>query len=208
MTPEREKALDASPHDRLRASVRVPVETIYGRFTVQAFEESSGHTHIALWCGDVTGVYIAPLVRLQSSCITSTALKVALCDCAAQLTLAFERIATEHQGVIVYLDQEGRGHGLFEKVITMAAMANGATTVTAFTNRGLLADLRSFAVAATILDALDVGRTVRLLTNNPDKIKAVIDSGRTVERLPLWTEPTEATRRYLECKRAELGHLE
>jgi len=213
MTSQHGTNHDTTNHDTtlafgLRSSGQVLVHTRFGRFAIQAFVDEFGHTHLALWRGIITDVNGPPLVRLQSACVTSTALNLSLCDCADQLTAAFVQIEAEDRGVILYLDQEGRGHGLFEKVVTMAAMVGGATTVSAFTNRGLPADVRSFGAAIAMLDALGVGPTVRLLTNNPAKIKAVCDGGRKVDRISLWIEPTETTRRYLECKRADLGHLE
>jgi 3,4-dihydroxy 2-butanone 4-phosphate synthase/GTP cyclohydrolase II len=180
--------------------------TEFGPFILHAYEFDDGSEHAALaTTGEVT--MTAPLVRLQSSCLTGTAFHALLCDCRQQLLLALERIGREG-GCVIYLDQEGRGHGLVEKVSQLDEIARGANTYEAALNRRVEPDVRHFAGASYILRQLYGNTAVRMLTNNPDKILRAEASGIVVgEREPCEPDPTPTNRSYLEAKKVFMGHL-
>jgi 3,4-dihydroxy 2-butanone 4-phosphate synthase/GTP cyclohydrolase II len=179
----------------------------YGAFNLKAFELSPDRTHLAMWLGDLSSPDPL-LVRVQSSCLTGTALGASICDCRAQVEQALAQIAQEGRGLFVYLDEEARGHGLREKVNGMVEMNQGASTVTAYTDRGLPADRRTYGDVRPILAALGTTKVLRVVTNNPAKLEALANQGYEIhERLPIEIEPTELTRHYLLTKKRELGHI-
>jgi 3,4-dihydroxy 2-butanone 4-phosphate synthase / GTP cyclohydrolase II len=181
--------------------------SVYGDFRLTAFEMAPDRTHIAMRLGDLANE-AALLVRVQSACTTGTALGAVICDCRDQVEKALALIAREGRGLFLYLDEEARGHGLREKVNGMAEMNRGASTVTAYTGRGLPADRRTYADVGPILDELKTTRNLRLITNNPAKIAALSSYGYEVkERVPIEVEPTDLTRAYLMTKKHEFGHV-
>jgi 3,4-dihydroxy 2-butanone 4-phosphate synthase/GTP cyclohydrolase II len=139
--------------------------------------------------------------------LTGDAFHSLRCDCGAQFDAALERIEDEGHGVLVYLNQEGRGIGLTNKIRAYRLQDEGADTVEANHELGLPADVRDYAPAADALEELGVER-VRLLTNNPDKVAALDDAGvRVEERIPLHVSADENVEEYLQAKRDRLGHL-
>lgn len=177
-----------------------------GEFVLHAFE-MNGREHVALVHG-APGAGNAPLVRIQSSCLTGTAFLAQLCDCRQQLQEAMRTVASEGAGIVLYLDQEGRCHGLIEKVAQLDLIAQGADTVEAAQARGRDVDLRRYGDAVAILRELIGHKPIRLLTNNPQKLERVGEAGVTViARVPLETKPTAGNRDYLRVKRDRMGHL-
>lgn len=161
--------------------------------------------HVAMVMGDVTGGDV--LTRVHSSCFTGEVLGSLRCDCRAQLDAALERIGREKRGVIVYLVQEGRGIGLGNKVRAYELQDSGHDTVDANLALGFDADLRSYDLAAGILRDLGVS-SVRLMTNNPQKIAGLEKAGVNVaSKESHWVESTEHSEGYLATKKAKLGHL-
>jgi GTP cyclohydrolase II len=161
--------------------------------------------HVAMVMGDVTGE--AVLARVHSSCFTGEVLGSQRCDCRAQLEAALERIAQEGRGVLVYLVQEGRGIGLGNKVAAYQLQDNGADTVDANLALGFEADLRSYDLAAGILRDLGV-TSVRLMTNNPQKIAGLEAAGMKVAaKESHWVGESEHSAEYLNVKKTKLGHL-
>lgn len=155
--------------------------------------------------GDVTGTDV--LTRVHSSCFTGEVLGSLRCDCRAQLDAALARIAKEGRGVIVYLVQEGRGIGLGNKVRAYELQDAGHDTVDANLALGFDADLRSYDLAAGILRDLGVS-SVRLMTNNPQKIAGLEQAGVVVaSQESHWVETTAHSEGYLATKKAKLGHL-
>lgn len=165
-----------------------------------------GHEeHVAMVLGDVRGGDV--LTRVHSSCFTGEVLGSLRCDCRAQLDAALERIGLEGRGVVVYLVQEGRGIGLGNKVRAYQLQDDGADTVDANLQLGFDADLRSYDLAAGILRDLGVA-SVRLMTNNPQKISGLERAGVVVDAHEShWVEPTEHSAGYLAAKKTKLGHL-
>jgi 3,4-dihydroxy 2-butanone 4-phosphate synthase/GTP cyclohydrolase II len=147
------------------------------------------------------------LVRLHSKCLTGDALGSRRCDCGPQLRRALAKIEDAKRGVLLYLDQEGRGIGLVNKLRAYALQDQGHDTVSANEHLGFGADLRDYDVAAQILRDLGI-RTVVLMTNNPLKVAGLEARGLEVTaREALEVEPTEHNLRYLKAKRDKLGHM-
>jgi 3,4-dihydroxy 2-butanone 4-phosphate synthase/GTP cyclohydrolase II len=206
--PSRFKALVARltgrPLVQHTASAHLPTE--FGDFRIHAYENlANGKTHVALVHGSI-GEGEGLLVRLHSSCLTGDVFHSARCDCGAQLSSALERITLEGAGILVYLNQEGRGIGLSNKIRAYALQEEGYDTVEANERLGFEADLRDYRLAADILHDLGV-RSLRLLTNNPRKSVGVERCGLAVrELIPLEIPASESTRHYLMTKKLKLGH--
>jgi 3,4-dihydroxy 2-butanone 4-phosphate synthase/GTP cyclohydrolase II len=185
-------------------SVRLP--TAYGDFTAIAFREKlTGKHHVALVKGEVEGEEDV-LVRVHSECLTGDVFHSLRCDCGEQLEQALARIGSEERGVLLYMAQEGRGIGLLNKLKAYELQENGLDTVEANLELGFPADMREYGIGNQILADLGL-TTIRILTNNPKKITGIEGFGLTVvEQLPIEVSPNEENRRYLETKRAKLGH--
>lgn len=191
----------------LREVASLPLGTTFGEFDLRAFELASGGVYLTLVRGDI-GDGRSVLTRLHSECLTGDALGSLRCDCGPQLREAGRAIAAEGRGVLVYAtDQEGRGIGLVNKLRAYMLQENGADTVEANCRLGFPPDARTYDAAARCLDLLGV-RSVRLLTNNPNKVEALTRSGIAVERtVPLQTSPHVRNVEYLQAKEARLGHV-
>lgn len=160
--------------------------------------------HVAMVFGDVAGD--AVLARVHSSCFTGEVLGSQRCDCRAQLDAALARIASAGRGVLVYLVQEGRGIGLGNKVRAYALQDQGVDTVDANLQLGFDPDLRSYEIAAAILRDLGV-RSVRLMTNNPDKLSGLVAAGIPATHEPHWVDGSHEAAGYLAAKKQRLGHI-
>ena len=191
------------------------IPTAHGEFKLYAYEstDTSGEsvetdkTHIALTKGDIADA--SPLlVRVHSQCLTGDVFGSLRCDCGEQLEIALQTIEKEGRGVLLYMRQEGRGMGLKGKLRAYQLQDNdGLDTVEANEHLGYPADLRDYGIGAQILADLGV-RKMRLMTNNPQKVKGLDGYGlEIVERVSLQTKPNPFNRRYLETKRSKLGHL-
>ncbi len=175
--------------------------------TIIPFRERGGATHLAVVIGTPLAMD-APLVRLHSSCLTGDLLGSLRCDCGDQLKLALETIAQGGGGVLLYLDQEGRGIGLANKLRAYQLQDNGMDTVDANHVLGFSGDERDFSLGARMLQALSI-QTIKLLTNNPAKAAVLRACGiNVVEQLPLRPNPTAHNEYYLATKRSRLGHVD
>jgi 3,4-dihydroxy 2-butanone 4-phosphate synthase/GTP cyclohydrolase II len=186
------------------ATARLP--TKYGTFQIHAFENLlDNQTHVALVQGDITdGMNV--LVRVHSSCLTGDVLHSIRCDCGAQLDAAMQRIGAEGRGVLLYLNQEGRGIGLVGKLRAYGLQDEGFDTVEANERLGFKADQRDYGVGVQILRELGI-RSMRLLSNNPRKLVGIEGYGLSVsEWLPIEIPASDSTRRYLRTKKEKLGH--
>ena len=180
--------------------------TVQGAFQIHGYESGlDGETHVALVCGDL-GKGENVMVRVHSKCLTGDVFHSTRCDCGPQLDAAMERIAAEGRGVLLYLNQEGRGIGLGNKIRAYELQDQGLDTVEANERLGFKPDQRDYGIGAQILRDLGV-RTMRLLTNNPRKFIGLEGYGLSVvESVPLEVKATEFTRRYLKTKKDKLGH--
>lgn len=181
--------------------------TPFAVFTMHGFlDEETGKEHVALTLGDVADGEPV-LGRLHSECLTGDALFSLRCDCGAQLEAALRAIAAEGRGVLLYLRQEGRGIGLLNKIRAYELQDGGADTVEANERLGFGADQRDYAMCRPMLDHLGI-REVKLMTNNPRKLKALETYGiRLAERVPLHSGLNPHNQRYLATKAGKLGHL-
>lgn len=179
----------------------------FGDFQICGFvSPCDGKEHTAIVKGNIVGREDV-LARLHSECLTGDVMGSKRCDCRDQLLESLKRIEEEGEGVLVYMRQEGRNIGLTEKIRAYALQDQGYDTVEANIHLGYRPDERDYGIAANILKNLMV-KSVRLLTNNPQKIKQLQASGiNIVERVPLIIEPTKYSKAYLETKAKRSGHL-
>lgn len=196
----------SSPAQQL-ASADFP--TRWGHFRIYGFRlvRTNGKPDeaVALVMGDIQS--ISPLVRIHSQCLTGDVFGSLRCDCRQQLELALTMIANEGAGILIYEQQEGRGIGLMPKLQAYELQDSGLDTVEANEKLGFKADHREFALPAEILKKLGV-TSVRLLSNNPEKVSALEAAGITVvERVPCEVTPSAHAAEYLRTKKEKLGHL-
>ncbi|HTI39399.1 MAG TPA: bifunctional 3,4-dihydroxy-2-butanone-4-phosphate synthase/GTP cyclohydrolase II [Vicinamibacterales bacterium] len=186
------------------AAASLPTE--HGDFRVIAYESGiDGETHVALVKGEI-GDGENVLVRVHSKCLTGDVFHSARCDCGPQLDAAMQRIADEGRGVLLYLNQEGRGIGLANKIRAYELQDQGLDTVEANERLGFKADQRDYGIGVQILKDLGV-KSMRLLSNNPRKLVGLEGYGLSVaEWLPLEIPASDFTRRYLRTKKEKLGH--
>jgi 3,4-dihydroxy 2-butanone 4-phosphate synthase/GTP cyclohydrolase II len=187
------------------ADARLP--TPYGEFRIVGYENDVDRAeHIALLYGEVAGSENV-LVRMHSKCLTGDVFASDRCDCGWQLHSAMKAIADAGAGVVVYLDQEGRGIGLLNKLKAYELQDAGHDTVEANQRLGFPPDLRNYGIGAQIL--VDLGlSSIRVLTNNPHKLVGLEGYGlKIVERVPIIADPTAESRDYLAVKRDKMGHL-
>jgi 3,4-dihydroxy 2-butanone 4-phosphate synthase/GTP cyclohydrolase II len=192
---------------QVTCAVETKLPTPFGEFRLRAYEnEIDDLTHVALVMGEPEGKDDV-LVRVHSACLTGDALHSLRCDCGEQLEAAMERVAAEGEGVIVYMQQEGRGIGLLNKMKAYHLQDEGMDTVEANQKLGLAPDLRDYGVGAQILKDLDLKR-IRLLTNNLTKVVGLRGFGLEItQRVPIEIEPNGHNERYLKTKRERLNHV-
>jgi 3,4-dihydroxy 2-butanone 4-phosphate synthase/GTP cyclohydrolase II len=190
----------------IHEDVRVNMPTKYGTFELIAFKQTnSGEEHMALkkgsWKKDEP-----ILVRVHSSCMTGDILGSLRCDCGEQLHNAMKMVEAEGNGVVLYMNQEGRGIGLLNKLRAYKLQEEGRDTVEANIDLGFQIDERDYGVGAQILRALGVTK-IRLISNNPRKRAGLLGYGlEIVETVPIEIEANKHNKKYLETKRDKLGH--
>ncbi|MBO5171720.1 MAG: bifunctional 3,4-dihydroxy-2-butanone-4-phosphate synthase/GTP cyclohydrolase II [Bacteroidaceae bacterium] len=186
--------------------VEADLPTEYGHFRIIPFrQKSNGLEHIAIFKGEWTPEEPV-LVRMHSSCMTGDIFASRRCDCGEQLHQAMQMIDKEGKGVVVYLQQEGRGIGLMNKIAAYKLQEQGDDTVEANLHLGFKADERDYGVGAQILRELGIGK-IRLISNNPVKRVGLEGYGLDiVENVPVVITPNEYNRRYLETKKLRMGH--
>jgi GTP cyclohydrolase II len=190
---------------RARVVARAELPTTFGRFKIFGVEGAPGEEAVAIQHGRISKK--APLVRVHSQCLTGDVFTSRRCDCRAQLEFSLRKIAKEPAGILLYLPQEGRGIGLINKLRAYELQDEGLDTVEANRQLGFEADSRDYEFAAEALKALGVN-SVRLLSNNPDKVQQLEESGvRVVERIPCRPRTSRHSREYLRTKKAKLGHI-
>lgn len=178
--------------------------TSYGIFKIIIYTSPDKLEHVVLLKGsDFTNPV---LTRIHSACLTGEVFSSLKCDCHDQLTISLKKISKSKNGVLIYLNQEGRSIGLVNKIKAYALQETGLDTVQANEQLGFSADARSYEAAAQILKDLNI-RQILLLTNNPDKAGQLKNFGIIVKRcIPLEITPNQADRSYLKTKKYKLGH--
>jgi GTP cyclohydrolase II len=196
----------------LRKIAEADFPTRWGQFRIMGFEgqaqgglERRLETAVALVMGDIQSC--PPLVRIHSQCLTGDVFGSLRCDCQQQLVMSLKMIADAGCGVLVYEQQEGRGIGLMAKLQAYELQDKGLDTVEANVKLGFKADQREFALPAEVLKALGL-QEVRLLSNNPDKVRALEKAGlKVVERVPCVAEAESHSEGYLKTKQEKMGHI-
>lgn len=181
--------------------------TAWAVFEMHGFEDvEADKEHVVLTLGDI-GSGEPVLARVHSECLTGDALFSMRCDCGSQLQAALQAIAEQGRGALLYLRQEGRGIGLLNKIKAYKLQDAGADTVEANEQLGFGADMRDYSICQPMLEHLGI-QEVKLMTNNPRKVKALTEQGmNVVERIPLQTGKNPHNAKYLATKAGKLGHL-
>ena len=174
--------------------------TKYGNFKIQSFKEDDKE-HLVIFNEKLPEI---PIVRIHSECLTGDALGSLKCDCGEQLEYALNKINQEG-GMVIYLRQEGRGIGLFNKVNAYALQDKGFDTVEANHQLGFEADLRDFSIVEKILEHFNI-KKIKLLTNNPKKIFS-LKNIEVVDRIPIKVKTNPHNKEYLKTKKEKMGHL-
>lgn len=196
--------IELTDHSSVTRTASAQLPTQYGTFDMHVFRSmNDGFEHSALVFGDIQSPM---LTRVHSQCLTGDTFGSLLCDCGEQLHLSLELIAKHGSGILLYLNQEGRGIGLTAKIQAYAKQKAGLDTVQANLALGFAADERDYQVAADILRQFGISE-IELLTNNPDK-KSALEAYdiRVSKRIALQTKPNSYNRKYLATKKQKLGH--
>ncbi len=174
--------------------------TKYGEFKIQSFKDGDKE-HLVIFTENLPEI---PLVRIHSECLTGDVLGSLKCDCGEQLEYALKKIQ-EEGGMVIYLRQEGRGIGLFNKVNAYALQDQGLDTVEANHQLGFEADLRDFSIVEKILNHFDI-KKIKILTNNPKKIFS-LKNIEVIKRVPIKINSNPHNEKYLKTKKEKMGHL-
>lgn len=186
---------------------RALLPTRFGEFEIFGFENEVDGEQAAVLVKGQPGQDLAPLVRIHSQCFTGDTLHSLRCDCGEQLERALAKIEALGSGLLIYPMQEGRGIGLLNKLYAYELQDRGVDTVEANLQLGFEADQRSYSFCAQILKYFSI-TTIRLMSNNPDKIEGLSNEGiEVVERVPLVVKPSPLSEGYLKTKKEKLGHL-
>ena len=197
---------DSPQNNKVTLSEVAKLPTSHGHFNVRVARDSSGKEHVIIYQGSIENADNLD-IRVHSECLTGEVFESRRCDCDQQLDWALDHIETQGIGMVIYLRQEGRGIGLFNKIRAYALQDTGLDTVEANQELGFPSDLRTYEIAAEILSVLGIS-SVNLITNNPRKVDALREHGIEIRRrIPILIEPNDHNRHYLKVKGDKLNHL-
>jgi GTP cyclohydrolase II len=207
MTPRPRSVKSSRNVGQLKHVAQAALPSEFGKFTIHGFAGKGPlEEAVALVHGKINGKR-APLVRIHSQCLTGDVLASLRCDCRSQLELSLKKIAKAGSGILLYLPQEGRGIGLMNKLRAYQLQDGGMDTVEANEKLGFAADARDYEFSTQVLKQLGVER-VRLLSNNPEKVRQLEASGiKVVERVPCQPRISKISRAYLQTKKNKMGHI-
>lgn len=184
---------------------RANLPTDYGEFMVYAFLNDDDLDHAVLVKGDVQGKDAVPL-RIHSECLTGDVFSSKRCDCRDQLVKSLEYLASQPNGILIYLRQEGRGIGLLNKIKAYSLQEQGYDTVEANLALGFEIDQRDYGYVVNVLNFFGI-KSIKLMSNNPKKFEYLREQGiRIVERIPVLSDPRPEDKFYLETKKLRMGH--
>jgi GTP cyclohydrolase II len=193
-------------HHKVTFSEIAKLPTTHGHFKVRVVKDASGTEHVIIYKGEIENAELLD-VRVHSECLTGEVFESMRCDCDQQLGWALDHIEALGIGMVIYLRQEGRGIGLFNKIRAYALQDSGLDTVEANHELGFPSDMRTYGIASEILRHLGI-RSVNLITNNPRKLDALRQHGIGIKsRVPILIEPNDHNRHYLRVKGDKLNHL-
>ncbi len=196
-----------SKSPKVTFSNKAKLPTKYGIFNLVSFKsEEDSKEHLIVYMGELSAKK-GVLVRVHSECLTGDVFNSLKCDCGEQLEASLKMISEKQEGVIIYLKQEGRGIGLFNKVNAYALQDQGLDTITANHSLGFETDLRNFDIVTNVVDFLGI-ESIQLLTNNPEKIKTISNvTGKLNSVQPLRIAPNPHNADYLKTKKTQLNHM-
>jgi GTP cyclohydrolase II len=195
-----------APESSFTFSEVAKMPTSHGDFHVRVVKDSCGTEHVIIYKGAIENADILD-VRVHSECLTGEVFESRRCDCDQQLDWALDHIEVQGIGMVIYLRQEGRGIGLFNKIRAYALQDTGLDTVEANIKLGFPSDMRTYELAGDILNALGIS-SINLITNNPLKLDALRKHGIKIKsRIPILIEPNEHNRHYLNVKSNKMNHL-
>jgi len=194
------------PDSSITFSEVAKLPTSHGNFQVQVVMDSCGTEHVIIYKGEIENADILD-VRVHSECMTSEVFESLRCDCDQQLDWALDHIENMGAGMVIYLRQEGRGIGLFNKIRAYALQDSGLDTVEANIKLGFPSDMRTYEIAGEILSALGIA-SINLITNNPRKLDGLRKHGiEIMRRIPILIKPNDHNKHYLKVKGDKLNHL-
>ncbi len=207
MTSKSKSKKNQTKSGKLREVAQAALPSKFGKFRIHGFAGNGPMEEaVALVHGNINGKS-APLVRIHSQCLTGDVLASLRCDCRAQLELSLKKIAKAGSGILLYLPQEGRGIGLMNKLRAYELQDGGMDTVEANEKLGFAADARDYEFSTQVLKQLGVEK-VRLLSNNPEKVRQLEAAGvKVVERVPCQPRISKISRAYLQTKKDKMGHI-
>ncbi len=189
----------------IQFSNEASLPTPYGKFKIRSLKDELGKEHMLIYLGDLKDLENVPL-RIHSECLTGDVFGSLKCDCGEQLDASMAYIKKEQVGLIIYMRQEGRGIGLFNKIEAYALQDKGMDTIEANQHLGFDIDLRTYELAVDAITYLGIG-SVKLLTNNPEKLEALINGNiKVTEKIKLDVQPNPYNESYLETKKIKLNH--